>query len=74
AWQIQNNAGYMDLLSFMDSRGERCKVDYKAIEDKLKNAELNNGLSKDENEKLFNTTFIDEAMHLIFKGLKVLYR
>lgn len=74
AWQIQNNAGYMDLLSFMDSRGERCKVDYKAIEDKLKNAELNNGLSKDDNEKLFNTTFIDEAMHFIFKGLKVLYR
>jgi hypothetical protein len=74
AWQIQNNAGYMDLLSFMDSRGERYKVDYKAIEDKLKNAELNNGLSKDDNEKLFNTTFIDEAMHFIFKGLKVLYR
>ncbi|MBC2696753.1 MAG: TIR domain-containing protein [ANME-2 cluster archaeon] len=74
AWQIQNNAGYMDLLSFMDSRGERYKVDYKAIEDKLINAELNNGLSKDDNEKLFNTTFIDEAMHFIFKGLKVLYR
>jgi len=74
AWQIQNNAGYMDLLSFMDSRGERYKVDYKAIEDKLINTELNNGLSKDDNDKLFNTTFIDEAMHFIFKGLKVLYR
>ena len=73
AWQIQNNAGYMDLLSFMDSRGERDKVDYKAIEDKLINAELNNGLSEDDNEKLFTTPFIDEAMQIVFKGLKVLY-
>jgi hypothetical protein len=73
AWQIQNNAGYMDLLSFMDSRGERDKVDYKAIEDKLINAELNNGLSEEDNEKLFTTPFIDEAMQFVFKGLKVLY-
>lgn len=34
--------------------------------------ELNNGLSTEENEILFNTVFVDEAVQLILKGLQTI--
>lgn len=69
-WQIQNNAGYKELLDFCLSRDVQYSVDYDSLAKKLKNVDLLNGLSKDENIKLFTTPFIDEALHLVLKGLK----
>lgn len=72
-WQIQNNSGYKELLDFCKMRDHQYSTDYNSITERLKNAELYNGLSKDDNIKLCNTQFIEEALHLIFKGLKSLY-
>ncbi len=71
-WQIQNNSGYKELLDFCLSRDSQYSVDYNSLTEILKNADLNNGLSKEDNNRLFTTSFIDEALNLIFKGLKAL--
>jgi len=73
-WQMQNNPGYKDFLDFSSSRDNKYFADYDAIQHALKKAKLNNGLSKSDNDILFTTQFIDEAIHLIFKGLKKLYK
>lgn len=72
-WQIENNAGYKDLLDFCTTRDHEYNVNYDSIVEIIKKANLNNGLSIEENHKLFNTPFIDEALHLVFKGLKNIY-
>ncbi|MNO25489.1 hypothetical protein D3C76_153260 [compost metagenome] len=72
-WQIENNAGYKDFLDFCKTNDHHYIVNYDSIFEKIKDAELNNGLSVDENIKLFNTSFIDEALQLVFKGLKNIY-
>jgi len=69
-WQIINNSGYKDLLDFIKLREPSYYSDYKSIVELLKNCNLNNGLNKKENEKLFTTPFVDEAILLIIKGLK----
>jgi hypothetical protein len=71
-WQIQNNAGYKELLDFCLSRDSKHLVDYNLIAETIKSSDLRNGLSKEENYKLFTTPFIDEALNLILKGLKSL--
>lgn len=71
-WQIQNNAGYKELLDFCSSRDSKYSVDYNLIAKIIKSADLNNGLSKEDNCRLFTTPFIDEALNLIFKGLRSL--
>jgi len=68
-WQIENNAGYKELLEFSNSRNPQYAVNYDQMAEDLINAHLNNGLSVEENNKLFNTPFIDEALYLVFKGL-----
>lgn len=68
-WQIQNNSGYKDLLDFCLSRGSQYSADYDLVINILKYADLKNGLSKEDNNKLFNTPFMEEALHLIFMGL-----
>jgi hypothetical protein len=70
-WQIENNAGYRELLDFSKSRGR--SINYDSIVETLKNANFNNGLSEEENKRLFNTIIIDEAMYLLFKGLGNLF-
>ncbi|MHB8076580.1 TIR domain-containing protein [Desulfosporosinus fructosivorans] len=72
-WQIQNNMGYKELLDFCSSRDGQHSVDYIALVKNLKSENLNNGLSKEDNILLFNTPFMDEALHLIFKGLKSIF-
>lgn len=72
-WQIQNNSGYKELLDFCLSRDIQYSVDYNLIADFIKSSDLNNGLSEEDNHKLFTTPFIEEALHLIFKGLKSLF-
>lgn len=72
-WQIENNAGYKDFLDYCRTKDRQYTVNYDSIFEIIKEADLNNGLSVDENNKLFNTPFIDEALQLIFKGLKKIY-
>lgn len=36
----------------------------------IKNIQLNNGLTQEENVILFNTVYVDEAVQLILKGAK----
>ncbi|NOU91157.1 TIR domain-containing protein [Paenibacillus sp. LMG 31460] len=72
-WQLENNAGYKDLLDYYSLRSEKEVIYYDKIVGILSNVNLNNGLSDIENNKLFNTPFIDEALHLVFKGLKNIY-
>lgn len=69
-WQESNNKGYRELLQNYDEKGE--KLDYLEIQNKLRYIELNNGLSTEENEILFNTVFVDEAVQLILKGLQTI--
>jgi hypothetical protein len=67
-WQIENNVGYRGLLELYKNGGET--INYMEITEKIKHINLNNGLSKEENIKLFNTVYLDEAVHLILKGLQ----
>lgn len=67
-WQINNNLGYSDILTRYEDNNE--KIDYSLIADQLKNIDLNNGLTSDENERLFNTVYVEEAVQLVLKGLK----
>ncbi len=72
-WQIENNSGYKDLLDFCISRDIQYSVDYNLVIETIKSANLNNGLSKEENERLFTTPYIDEVLNLVFKGLKSIF-
>lgn len=69
-WQISNNCGYKELLEFYKKRKNKLPVDYKSVIETIKNANLNNGLGEEENNRLFNTPFIDEAISLVLKGIK----
>jgi hypothetical protein len=70
SWQIENNVGYKELLNKSSEMDSNYRPDFQMIEKKLSNANLRNGLSEEENIKLFHTPFIEEALYLIFKGLK----
>lgn len=67
-WQVSNNTGYKELLYRYEKQNE--KIDYLNLQNKLRHINLNNGLTKEENEILFNTVYIDEAIRLILKGLQ----
>lgn len=73
-WQINNNSGYKEMLDYATHR-ENKKIEdivnYKEIKEKIKEIDITkNGLSLEENYKLFTTPFIEEAIYLILKGLK----
>jgi hypothetical protein len=73
-WQIQHNAGYGDLTDFAKSNKKSYSPDYTAIVNKIATYGFGtlsrlNGLSVAENTKLSKTPFIDEALHLVLKGL-----
>lgn len=75
-WQIDNNKGYKDLLNYASSRQYNYVDDYSSAINTLTSSgisKLNNGLNEKENYRLFETPFIDEAVHLLLKGLKNLY-
>lgn len=73
-WQIQHNSGYREILNFYSSRGKEHLVDYTSIVNYLKDVDLCNGLTKEDNERLFCTPFIEEAIYLIFKGIKAIFK
>lgn len=68
-WQIENNAGYKELIDLYSERSPD-SIDFDKISESIINLNLNNGLSKEENLKLFSTPFIDEALFLVFRGLQ----
>lgn len=72
-WQIENNPNYKELVEFVEIRGGIDPIDYNQLLQKLKIENLNNGLSKKDNIKLFNTPFIDEALYLVLKGINCIY-
>lgn len=72
-WQIENNAGYKKMLDFINTRNSSHTVNYPKCMDIIRNIDLRNGLSREDNVKLFNTHYIDEAVYLVLKGLKTIF-
>lgn len=68
-WQIENNAGYKELLNLYEQRSPGA-INYDKISESILNIEFNNGLTEEENLKLFSTPFIDEALYFVFKGIR----
>ncbi|OIP53334.1 MAG: hypothetical protein AUK31_01685 [Fibrobacteres bacterium CG2_30_45_31] len=67
-WQIGHNLGYRELLDFADQFGMHYADTYNLP--KLNFDMLNNGLDENDNKKLFHTTFTDEIIFLIQKGIE----
>lgn len=68
-WQVGKNPGLSEMVSFAASRGVDYKQMYHQGLELVMNADLRNGLSADENARLFATPFADEVIHLILKGI-----
>lgn len=68
-WQVSNKRSLEEMVSFAASRGVDYKCMYQEGLELIKNADLRNGLSADENDRLFTTPFADEVVHLILKGI-----
>jgi len=73
-WQLANNPGLEEMMSFAASRGVDYEQLYQQALEIVKNAELRNGLTPEENARLFETPFTDEVIHLVFMGMSQLYR
>lgn len=69
-WQLENQCGYEDILNHYSVKGSWTDFQYEEINSLITFESLNNGLSENDNLKLFNTQFIEEAMELIIKGIK----
>lgn len=72
-WQIANNLGYSELLDYLETNDKEFAPHWNDINSLLTIKDLNNGLSKKENLILFSTPFVDEAIHLVLKGLGTIY-
>lgn len=68
-WQKNNNDHYSDLL--LEYSKQNNDINYSWLSELTIDA-LHNGLSKEDNLRLFATPFVDEAIHLITKGIKTL--
>jgi len=78
-WQIQNNPKYKALTEFINAQYPFDAVDYNQILSRVKEFGVDglskcNGLTPDENCRLFATQFNDEAIHLVIKGLKKTFK
>lgn len=64
-----SNRSYQEFVSYLDK--EKGEMNYKALDIFVNKMEvLNNGLSDDENERLFITTNVTEIIALVLKGLR----
>lgn len=72
-WQIYNNSGYKNFLDYYQEKENIQLNIYKNL-NKIFNEDAinNNGLTKEENFRLFTTPFIDEVIYLILKGIKTI--
>jgi hypothetical protein len=68
-WQVSNNPALAEMVTFAATRGVDYSEKYQQGLDLLMNADLRNGLSADDNARLFETPFADEVIHLILKGI-----
>lgn len=74
-WQIKHNSGYNELINKISETPDCTDINYKAIVKKIQNLGLegisqNNGLTPEENIKLFKTQFAEEVILLILKGIE----
>lgn len=74
-WQLTHNVGYYDLQE--KSKNENKNADYTNVKIELesitcKDLASSSGLSSDEYQRLMESPFIDECVHLILKGLKII--
>lgn len=72
-WQITHNEGYSDLQELARSHGYGC--DYEAITATIRSHSVSDlasrcGLDELEYKRLMVTSFVDECVYLILKGLK----
>lgn len=72
-WQVHNQSGYKELLDLYEKFNTWNDFSYDDLDKMLKIENLKNGLTEDDNYKLFKTQFIDEAIYLILKGMKNLF-
>ena len=72
AWQLNNNPGLEAMTKFAASKGLDYEGQYNQTLVAVMNSELRNGLTKEENAKLFETPFADEVIHLVLKGISQL--
>lgn len=73
-WQCTHNDNYADLLLEWNKKYPQHKIDYKKIAQKISSLGLKglskmNGLSENENLRLFTTPHSQEMIYLILKGL-----
>jgi len=73
-WQSSQNENYKEFISHFNSKKSEDKIDYKLTTEFLNNYTLerlskNNGLTIEENERLFSTVHTSEIIFLIMKGL-----
>lgn len=69
-WQINNCDEYSKLIKKYTDHS--IFIDYSRIES-VSMESLNNGLSEEENKRLFTTPFLEEIIYLISRGLRNLY-
>lgn len=74
-WQSSQNQNYEEFVSYYNSKKSEDKIDYKLCtqflnEYTLERLSKNNGLTVDENKRLFQTIHSSEIIFLIMKGLK----
>lgn len=73
-WQSSEKENYKEFISHYNSKKSEDKIDYKLSTEflnsyTLERLSINNGLSIDENERLFSTVHTSEIIFLIMKGL-----
>mgnify|MGYP001276815627 CR=1 FL=1 len=73
-WQASQNENYKEFVNHYNSKKTEGIIDYKFSTEFLNNYTLdrlskNNGLTIEENERLFNTVHTSEIIFLIMKGL-----
>lgn len=69
-WQSSKSSEYANIVNEYAAHGK--SINYIPTTG-LSIDSLNNGLSKEDNQRLFNTPFLDEVITLISKGLRVIY-
>lgn len=73
-WQITENSNYKEFVDYYNLKKEKGKIDYEKNLDFLNKYTLeklsgNNGLTIEENNRLFNSVHTSEVIFLIMKGL-----
>ena len=77
-WQITNNKELQETREFTKIRDKQyfdeiSKFYDSTLLETLNNLKLNNGLSKEDNERLFTSQYVDEIVFLILKGLNSVF-